>query len=86
MWISGTLTTSTSISNTIIAICKNGNTGTTYGNMNVTMDANARAFNFSSNIFVENIVENDYFSIYAMNTGTEDTIILQDMNWMVNAL
>jgi hypothetical protein len=85
MWISGSLVTSTAISNTIIAIVKNDNTGTTYGNMNVTLDVNARAFNFSTNVYVQDIVENDYFNIYAINTGTNDTIVLQDMNWMVNS-
>ena len=83
IWISGTLTTSTSQSNAFLAICKNGNTGTTYGNMNVFLDQNARAFNFSTNIYLDDFLENEYFSIYAKNTGTNDSIILQDMNMLI---
>lgn len=83
MWISGTLTTSTSQSNVLLSICKNGITGTTYGTMNIFLDQNARAFNFSTNIYIDDVLENEYFAIYAKNTGTPDTIILQDMNMLV---
>lgn len=83
MFISGALTTSTSQSNVIFSIVKNGDTGTTYGNMNIFLDQNARAFNFSTNVYIEDVEQNDYFGIYAKNTGTNDQIILQDVNWLI---
>jgi hypothetical protein len=62
--MSAALTTTSSQANLKFAIIKNGNTGTQLGTMTVTLDQNARAFNFSSNIYLDDVTLNDYYELY----------------------
>ena len=65
MWISGTLLTSTSTSTIRGVIVKNGNPAS-IGIMEIFLDQNNRAFNFSANAYLSNVnaTGNDYFEIY----------------------
>ena len=85
MWIDGSITTSTSQSNIEVAIVKNGMTGTQYGNMDVFLDQNARAFNWSTNVYLDDVNQGDYFEIYVYVVGSNDTLIFQNINWMVDS-
>ena len=83
MWISGTLLTSTSTSTIRVVIVKNGNPAS-IGIMEIFLDQNNRAFNFSANAYLPNINSStlDYFEIYLYAVGSNETITLQNLNWL----
>ena len=84
MWISGAITASNQPATVTLSVVKNGNfTGTTLGNMSIYIDQNSRAFNFSTNVYLDDVLENDTYVIAGKcSTGTE-AVILQDLNWLI---
>ena len=82
IWISGTLKADQTTTTTWqICMFKNGNTGTTYGSMNITTDQSNRAFNYSTNIYIENSVKNDFYEFYLRNTTNNSVnVITVDLN------
>jgi hypothetical protein len=75
MWISGACRTSTKNSSIRVGVVKNQNTTIIYGSVPVFLDADARDFNFSTNIKVPNVVEGDVFSIWCQGVGGNEDII-----------
>ena len=72
-WISGSVTPdSNAATNWQVAVIKNSQTGTTYGMIQVTTDQNARAFNFSTNVYMEDATKNDYYEIWIKNTSNNN--------------
>jgi hypothetical protein len=73
MWLNGSIAPSSSVAtNWEIAIVKNGLTGTTYGDLQVTTDASGRQFNFGTNVYLSDVIENDYFEIYIRNISSNN--------------
>ena len=67
-----------------LSIVKNGNfTGTTYGNMSVYIDQNSRAFNFSTNVYLDDVLENETYVIAGRCSNGTEAVILQDLNWLI---
>lgn len=85
MWVSAWVSTSTSTANVKFAIIKNWITWTQYGTMPVSLDQNARSFNFSQNIYLDDVIKNDYFELYVYPIWANETLILQDLNWLVDS-
>ncbi len=86
MWISGSLLPdNNTVTNWQIAVVRNGLTGTTYGRIGVTTDQSTRAFNFSTNVYIPDMLQNDYVEIWIRNTSN-NTIngVVQDLNWLVD--
>jgi hypothetical protein len=84
MWISGAISTTSQQANFNVAIIKNHNTLVQYGTMPITVDQNARQFNFSTNAYIASVAPGDVFSIWIKPVGTEDLIIAA-LDWLVIA-
>lgn len=82
-WISANFTTSSQPCDMKIAIVKNGNPATVYGKQSIFLDINNRPFQVSMNVYLEDIVKNDYFEIWLYTAGAE-TVVLQDLNWIID--
>jgi len=67
-----------------VAIIKNGNTAVLYGKMQNYADVNNRPFPMASNALIQDVSKDDYFEIWLRPTATE-TIIIQDLNWLMEA-
>ncbi len=85
MWISASALTSTQTATVRFAIVKNGNTAVQYGSMEVTLDANNRAFNFSQNVYLDDVVKNDYYELYIYPVWANETITLQNLNRYIDS-
>jgi len=84
LWVSGSITTSTQPCTVTIAVVKNSQTGTTFGDVSVTLDQNSRKFTWSTVIYVEDMVYGDYLELYCKGLGT-DTIIFEDINMYMSS-
>ena len=52
--------------------------------MNVYLDQNNIAFNFSQNVYIDNVHKWDYFEIY-WKTLSNESLVLQNLNWYVDS-
>jgi len=86
VWGSGTLTTSTQISNIELVIVKNGNTGLLSSPILITLDSNSRKFQWSANAYIPAVKSDDYFEIWGMGIGSAETVILEDLNLLITSL
>ncbi len=68
-----------------IAICKNGSTLVRYGETDLRITVANQPFQFSTVIYVPNIVKNDYLEIAVKATTSGDVVTFQDVQWFVNA-
>jgi hypothetical protein len=84
MCLSGSIYTTTQPANVTIAIVRNAATATPYGRMQIFLDANNRAFNYSTNVYIEDCALNDDFSIWVYTTGNE-TLVFQDIAWLIHS-
>jgi hypothetical protein len=84
MWISGAVTAVSQPVNMGVAVSKNGETGVTYGHISLYLDQNTpRQFNFSTNVYLEDVVENDTFQIMCNCSTETEPVVLQDVNWLI---
>ena len=67
------------------AIIKNWQTGTQLGRMNVYIDQNTRPFNFSLNVYADDVKQWDYFELYVMPLTDSETIVMQNINWYMDS-
>jgi hypothetical protein len=88
-WLSGNIIPDSNTATAFqIGIVRNGQTGTTYGRINVTTDVNARAFNYSTNVYLDDdfVVENDFYELYVRNTtNTSVNPRFNDLNWYIDS-
>lgn len=83
--VSASLLTTTSQANVKVGVVKNGNTWTILWKMSVYLDQNNRAFNYSQNIYLDDVQENDYYELYIYPVWANETITLQDMNMYIDS-
>lgn len=84
MWLSGSIYTTTQPANVTIAIVRNAATATLYGRMQIFLDANSRAFNYSTNVYIDDCALGDDFSIWVYTAGNE-TLVFQDIAWLIRS-
>ncbi len=83
MFISGNVRTNSTSARIInIAIVKNGNSGTRYGETTVRIPSNNanQSFQFSTNVYVDGVHVNDYFEIWITSSNSGDVLTIDDMN------
>jgi hypothetical protein len=85
MIISLNMSTSTQLAEIRIGVVKNNNTGTVYGRMGITLDVNNRAFSVSTNVYLEEVVKDDYFEIFLYAVGANETVTITDVAWLITA-
>ena len=66
-----------------IALVKNGQSGTRYGETTVRIPANSanQSFQFSTNVLMENLQAGDYFEIWITSNYGLDQLVIDDLNW-----
>lgn len=87
-FISGNIRTSSSSARTLnIAIVVNGVTTARYGETTVRIPTNngGQSFQFSTNVYIEDIGENDYLEIYLSSGSSSDVLTIDDLNWYTEA-
>ncbi len=83
--ITGNLSVNSSSQNISIAIVKNGNSATRYGETTLRIVTSGQPFQFSFIAYLENIAPGDYFEIWYSNaTSGGKQITIQDLQWFVN--
>lgn len=85
MWISANILTTTQPSEIRIAIVKNGVSATQYGRMGLFADLNSRPFHVTTNVYLDDVKKNDYFEIWLYAVGSNETIVLQDLTWLIDS-
>jgi hypothetical protein len=85
LFISGNVSVNGANRTITVGIVKNGVTTTRYGETTLrTITAN-QAFQYSTVIFIPNVVKNDYFEFYCSSLNNNDVLTFQDFNEYVNA-
>ncbi len=82
MFISGNLNTGSNNTNIDVAIVKNGNSTTTYGQMTVRYQT--ATINFSTVVYLQNVKKNDYFEVW-VRPASYAVITIQDLNWYTDS-
>lgn len=82
--ITGNLTVDDNNLRVTIAIVKNGDTGTRYGETDLrTVTAN-QPFQFSTVIYIPEMAKDDYLELYVTSSQNGDIIRFQDVQWFTN--
>ena len=68
-----------------IAICKNGSTLVRYGETDLRITAANQPFQFSTVIYVPDLVKNDFLEIAVKATTSGDIVVFQDVQWFTNS-
>ncbi len=83
--VSGNLSVNSNSQDISIAIVKNGNSATRYGETTLRVSTSNQAFQFSFNAYLKDIAAGDYFEIYYSNaTSNGKVITIQDIQWVAN--
>ena len=86
MWISGNIASSTANRTINVAICKNGNTTTRYGETTMRTATAGQPYQYSTVVYLENVSPNDYFELWFSTTsGVTDNFTFSDLNWWTSA-
>jgi len=68
-----------------IAICKNGSTLVRYGETDLRITVANQPFQFSTVIYVPDLVKTNYLEIVVKATTSGDVVTFQDVQWFVNS-
>ena len=83
--VSGNLSVSSNNQNISIAIVKNGNSATRYGETTLRVTTQDQPYQFSFIAYLGDIAPGDYFEIYYSNaTSGSKVITIQDIQWLAN--
>jgi hypothetical protein len=82
--ITGNLTNSQSGKTITIAIVKNNATGTRFGETDLRIANANQSFQFSTVIYVSDMMPGDYLELFATSSSSGDILIFQDIHWFTN--
>jgi len=82
--ISGNLNSSATSKVVTVALVKNGNTATRYGETNLRILASNQPFQFSTVIYLDDIRAGDYFELYCMGNTGSFSVTFEDVQWYMN--
>lgn len=91
MWLSGSVYISTNGTKELgYAIVKNGTAPPTpgavvYGQGSITIDQNGRKFNFSTNVYLDDVTNGSFFELWVRNITNGDDPVIADLNWLVDS-
>lgn len=68
-----------------IAIVKNGNSSSRYGETAIRTTAANQPYQFSTVVYLEDVGPNDYFELWVNVNNSSRTVRVQDINWFVNS-
>jgi len=86
MWISGNLASSSANRIINLAICKNGNTTTRFGETTLRTTAAGQPYQYSTVVYLDNVSPGDYFELWFSTTsGVTDNMTFTDLNCWVSA-
>ena len=82
--ITGNLSNSAINQVVTIAIVKNGITTTRYGETDLRVTIQNQPFQFSTVIYIPDLVKNDYMELYVTTSHNGDAVTIQDLQWFIN--
>jgi hypothetical protein len=68
-----------------IAIVRNGATGTRYGETDLRVTVSNQPFQFSTVIYVPDLLKNDYIELYVTSSSSGDQVIFRDVQWFTTS-
>jgi hypothetical protein len=68
-----------------VGIVKNGITTTRYGETTLRTATANQAYQYSTTVYIQNVLKNDTFEVYVTSTNGGDVVTFQDVNIFVNA-
>ena len=68
-----------------VAIVKNGNTATLYGNCPVRCTTSGANYPFSLNVYLDDCIAGDYFEIYYTSSQNGNQVTTASINWYLTA-
>lgn len=69
-----------------IALAKNGNSNTRYGETTLRITTPNQPFQFSTVVYLQDVSHNDYFELFCSSKNPGDVITFQDINWFVDSM
>jgi hypothetical protein len=82
--ITGNITVDDNNLRITIAIVKNGNTGTRYGETDLRIVTANQPFQFSTVIYIPDMAKDDYLELYVTSSQNGDIVRFQDVQWYTN--
>ncbi len=68
-----------------LGMVKNGVTTTRYGETTLRTGSSNQAYQYSTTVYIQNVLRNDTFELYVNSTTTGDIVTFQDVNIFVNS-
>ncbi|PKP21751.1 MAG: hypothetical protein CVU05_06135 [Bacteroidetes bacterium HGW-Bacteroidetes-21] len=84
MTISGNVLCSNDSKIFSVAIVKNGNTAVKYGQTSVKLVNSNNPYQWSTNVYLEDMSKDDYYEIWVTSSSNNDVFILQDIQWFTS--
>jgi hypothetical protein len=82
--ITGNITVNSGNVRITIGIVKNGVAGTRYGETDLRIITANQPFQFSTVIYIPDMIKNDYLELFATSSQSGDIIRFQDVQWYTN--
>ncbi|PKP04412.1 MAG: hypothetical protein CVU11_05135 [Bacteroidetes bacterium HGW-Bacteroidetes-6] len=82
--ITGNVTCNSSSRVITIALVKNGNVSSRFGECNLRITNSNQPFQFSTVIYLQQLVAGDYFELYCKANANGVSLVFQDVQWYVN--
>jgi hypothetical protein len=67
-----------------VAIVKNGNSALRYGETTVKLPSSTQPYQWSTNIYIEDLSQGDYYEVWITSSSDSDIYKLQDVLWYTN--
>jgi hypothetical protein len=83
-FISGNIRCSVANRTLNIALVKNGNSAVRFGETTARTTTANQSFQFSTNAYLSNISQNDYFEVWVTSTNAADVVTIDDLNWFTD--
>lgn len=68
-----------------VGIVKNGNSSVRYGETTLRVTVANQPFQFSTVIYLEDVMQNDYYELFCSSANSGDILNFQDINWYVTS-
>jgi hypothetical protein len=67
-----------------IAVVKNGVSTTRYGETDLRVTTSNQPFQFSTVIYIPDVIKNDYLELYCTSNSGGDVVVFQDLQWFAD--
>lgn len=83
--VSGNISVGNANRTITVGIVKNGAAGTRYGETTLRTTTANQAFQYSTTIYIQDVLRNDYFELWVSSLNNNEVVTFQDINIFVNA-